>query len=46
LGDGEPHVEFVRVPYDVDAAASGVLAAGLPTEFAEFLRTGGKPTTV
>jgi predicted phosphodiesterase len=38
-----PNVEFVRVAYDVDGAANGVLAAGLPEEFAEFLRTGGKP---
>jgi predicted phosphodiesterase len=41
LGVGEPRVEHVRVAYDVEAAASGVLAAGLPGEFAEFLRTGG-----
>lgn len=34
-------VEFVRVTYDVDAAAAGVIAAGLPHEFATFLRTGG-----
>jgi predicted phosphodiesterase len=43
LGDGAPAVEFVRVQYDVDGAAQGVLAAGLPAEFAEFLRTGGAP---
>ncbi len=43
LGDGAPRVEFVRVAYDVAAATQGVLAAGLPEEFAEFLRTGGKP---
>jgi predicted phosphodiesterase len=43
LGEGEAHVEFVRVPYDVEAAARGVVAAGLPEEFAEFLRSGGKP---
>ncbi len=36
-------VEFVRVPYDVEAAVRGVLDAGLPDEFAEFLRTGGVP---
>lgn len=36
-------VEFVRVSYDVDEAARGVVAAGLPEEFAEFLRTGGRP---
>ncbi len=41
LDGSEPRVEFVRVPYDVDAAAHGVIAAGLPQEFAEFLRTGG-----
>jgi predicted phosphodiesterase len=44
LGVGEPRVEHVRVPYDVEATAAGVIAAGLPEEFAEFLRTGGKPT--
>ncbi len=43
LGDGAPTVEFVRVEYDVEAAARGVIAAGLPEEFAEFLRSGGKP---
>lgn len=35
-------VEIVRVAYDVDAAARAVVAAGLPDEFAEFLRTGGR----
>jgi hypothetical protein len=29
-----------------NGAANGVLAAGLPEEFAEFLRTGGKPAVV
>jgi predicted phosphodiesterase len=43
LGDGDPIVDFVRMAYDVEAAAAGVLGAGLPNEFAEFLRTGGKP---
>ncbi len=43
LGDGPAEVEFVRVAYDVDAAARGVIDAGLPEEFAEFLRTGGMP---
>ena len=41
FGDAKPEVEFVRVPYDVDGAAAGVLAAGLPEEFAAFLRSGG-----
>lgn len=44
LGVGEPTVEFVRVAYDVDATVRGVIDAGLPEEFAEFLRTGGNPT--
>lgn len=43
LGADEPRVEHVRVGYDVEAAAAGVIAAGLPEEFAEFLRTGGRP---
>jgi predicted phosphodiesterase len=34
-------VEFERVVYDVEAAVAGVRAAGLPEEFAEFLRSGG-----
>ena len=46
LGDGAPRVEHVRVEYDVAAAAAGVRAAGLPEEFAEFLRTGGMPAAV
>jgi len=46
VGTGEATVELVRVEYDVESAASGVIAAGLPDEFAHFLRTGGKPTPV
>lgn len=36
-------VEFVRVPYDIETTIAGVRAAGLPEDFAEFLRTGGRP---
>jgi predicted phosphodiesterase len=46
VGDGAPRVEFVRVGYDVEAAARGVVGAGLPEEFAHFLRTGGAPAPV
>jgi len=35
------HVNFVRVDYDVELAARDVVRAGLPIEFAEFLRYGG-----
>lgn len=42
VGEGDAGVEFVRVAYDVDRAASGVVDAGLPEEFADFLRSGGK----
>ena len=35
-------VTFVRVEYDVEAAARAVLDAGLPAEFADFLRSGGR----
>lgn len=40
---GSPRVEFVRVDYDVEEAARGILASELPHDFAEYLRTGGKP---
>lgn len=40
--DGAITVEHVRIEYDIDAATAGVIAAGLPEEFAEFLRSGGK----
>lgn len=43
VGDGAPRVEIVRVPYDIEAAVAGVRAAGLPEDFAAFLRTGGTP---
>jgi predicted phosphodiesterase len=42
VGDGSVHVEIVRVEYDVERAIAGVRAAGLPEDFAEHLRTGGK----
>jgi len=37
-----PVVGFARVKYDVEKAAAGIIDAGLPAEFAEHLRTGGK----
>ena len=43
LDEGSVGVEFVRVEYDVEAAAQAILASELPDEFAEYLRTGGKP---
>ncbi|HEU0013788.1 MAG TPA: metallophosphoesterase family protein [Longimicrobium sp.] len=36
-------VEFVRVEYDLERAMSAIHASDLPHEFAEYLRTGGKP---
>jgi predicted phosphodiesterase len=39
--DGTVQVRVQRVPYDVEAAAHKVIAAGLPAAFADFLRTGG-----
>jgi predicted phosphodiesterase len=38
--DSEVTVEFVRVPYDFEAVAGAVLAAGLPASLAEAVRTG------
>jgi putative phosphoesterase len=34
-------VEQVRLPYDIETAATRLVAAGLPEYFADYLRTGG-----
>jgi predicted phosphodiesterase len=36
-------VEFVRVEYDVQSAVRGILESELPNDFADYLRTGGRP---
>ncbi|MEO8620978.1 MAG: metallophosphoesterase family protein [bacterium] len=41
VSEGAVGVEFIRIPYDVDEAARGILASTLPDDFAEYLRTGG-----
>jgi diadenosine tetraphosphatase ApaH/serine/threonine PP2A family protein phosphatase len=38
-----PKVEFVRVEYDVERIATAIEQSDLPDDFAEYLRTGGKP---
>ena len=38
--------EFVRVEYDLERAVEGVLASGLPDDFADQLRAGGTPSPV
>jgi predicted phosphodiesterase len=43
---GEVGVEFVRVEYDVERAMDGIRRSTLPDDFAEYLRTGGKPAPV
>jgi predicted phosphodiesterase len=37
------NAEFIRVDYDIDRTVAGLRTAGLPGEFASFLKTGGKP---
>ena len=39
-------VEFVRVPYDVDKAASAIRESDLPSEFVEVLKSGGASPAV
>jgi predicted phosphodiesterase len=41
--DEEPDVDFVRVDYDVDRAIAAIRASELPADFAEYLRSGGRP---
>ena len=36
-------VQFVRVEYNVERAARGILESTLPDDFAAYLRTGGRP---
>ncbi len=45
FGQDGAGVEFVRVPYDIEATVAGVREAGLPEDFVAFLQTGGRPTT-
>ena len=42
IGAGEPRVEFVRVEYDVERTARGILESDLPHDFADYLRSGGR----
>jgi predicted phosphodiesterase len=37
------HVEFARVPYEVDEAADAIRLSDLPDEFADVLKSGGAP---
>ena len=34
--------ELVRVPYDLERAMTGIRESGLPADFADYLKTGGK----
>ena len=43
IGVGSVRPEFVRVKYDVEEAMRAIRASELPHDFAEYLRTGGKP---
>jgi predicted phosphodiesterase len=44
--DAAVRMEFVRVEYAIDEAMRGILASELPADFAEYLRTGGKPAPI
>lgn len=41
---GRVEVEQIRIPYDVELAATRLVAAGLPEYFADYLRTAGVMT--
>ena len=43
LASGAWQIQHVRVAYDVDLTMRGVRGSGLPEQFAEHLRVGGKP---
>ena len=44
MGAGEPRIEFMRVEYDVERAARAIRESELPDDFADYLRSGGRPT--
>jgi len=44
VGAGTVAVEIVRVSYDVERAARGILESALPDAFADYLRTGRQAT--
>jgi predicted phosphodiesterase len=46
VGNGDPRVTVIRVPYDLETAMAAIRASELPDEFAEYLQTGGHPTTI
>ena len=43
IGEGTVGVEFERVEYDVEETMAAIRASELPDDFADYLRTGGKP---
>lgn len=44
VGDGAVGVAFIRVEYDLERAMHGIRMSDLPQDFAEYLRTGGRPS--
>ncbi|MDO8502211.1 MAG: metallophosphoesterase family protein [Gemmatimonadaceae bacterium] len=46
VSEAAVNAEIIRVEYDVDLAARSVIESGLPEEFAEFLRSGGRTMEV
>lgn len=42
FSSGATAAEFIRIEYDIEETTRGIEAAGLPIEFADFLRTGGR----
>ena len=45
VGSGTVQVEVVRVEYDLKRAMDAIRKSDLPGDFAEYLRTGGRPAT-
>lgn len=45
VGSGLVHAEVVRVEYDLKRAMDAIRKSDLPDDFAEYLRTGGRPAT-
>jgi len=44
IGSGKVNLENVKVGYDIERAMNGIRESELPNDFADYLRTGGRPT--
>ena len=45
IDETSSRVQFARVAYDIENTVMAILDSGLPNEFADVIRTGGRATS-